>query len=54
MSLLPDPSSQVNPIFYAVPEALVPEAVVPEAGSSWQEHYRAPGTLHSLGDFCQQ
>jgi hypothetical protein len=54
MSLLPDPSSQVNPIFYAVPEAAVSEAVVPEAGSSWQEHYRAPGTLHSLGDFCQQ
>lgn len=54
MSLLPDPSSQVNPIFYAVPEAVVPEAAVPETGSSWQEQYRAPGTLHNLGDFCRQ
>lgn len=56
MSLLPDPSNQVNPIFYAVPEAeaMVLEAEVPQAGSSWQEQYRAPDTLHSLGDFCRQ
>jgi len=51
MSLLPDPSSQVNPIFHlpGAPEGVL-EGAPPEA---WQEQYRAPTAPPQLGDFWQ-
>lgn len=51
MSLLPDPSSQVNPIFHlpGAPESVL-EGAPPEA---WQEQYRAPTAPPQLGDFWQ-
>lgn len=49
MSLLPNPSSQVNPIFHNPSEEGFEDPGV--AGSSWQELYRPPSHNPSLGDF---
>lgn len=63
MSLLPDPTSQVNPIFNlpeeqefyqppTTPGTAWQEA--PSPGTSWQEAYRPPGTMASLADYWAQ
>jgi len=58
MSLLPDPSSQVNPIFHLPgPPEGVCEGARPDPGvvvvvaEAWEEQYRAPTAPPSLGDY---
>jgi len=58
MSLLPDPSSQVNPIYYQSDkssDANYGGADVNNQqgiyGSPWKEQYMLPPMLPSLGDF---
>jgi predicted DNA-binding protein YlxM (UPF0122 family) len=57
MSLLPDPSSQVNPIYYQTDRSI--DTINQEVdviqqgiyGSPWEEQYMLPPMLPSLGDF---
>lgn len=57
MSLLPDPSSQVNPIYYQMDRSIdtINHGVdVNHQGifeSPWEEQYMLPPMLPSLGDF---
>ena len=57
MSLLPDPSSQVNPIYYQMDRSIdtINHGVDVNHqgifGSSWEEQYMLPPMLPSLGDF---
>jgi len=57
MSLLPDPSSQVNPIYYQTDRSIdtinqgvdvIQQGIY---GSPWEEQYMLPPMLPSLGDF---
>jgi len=57
MSLLPDPSSQVNPIYHQSDKSS--DATIGGVefnqegiyGSPWKEQYMIPPTLPNLGDF---
>ena len=60
MSLLPDPSSQVNPIYHqpdqdeTIYNNLQDTMDVNQQGvfgSPWEEHYMRPPVLPNLGDF---
>lgn len=58
MSLLPDPSSQVNPIYYQTDRSIDTinrgvDVVNQQGiyGSPWEEQYMLPPMLPSLGDF---
>jgi hypothetical protein len=51
MSLLPDPSSQVNPIYYQTDRSIDTTNQQGIYGSSWEQQYMLPPMLPSLGDF---
>jgi len=54
MSLLPDPSRQVNPIYHQSDMSNGGVEINQEEGvygSPWKEQYMIPPTLPSLGDF---
>jgi len=58
MSLLPDPSSQVNPIYYQSDKSIDANFGGADVsnqqgiyGSPWKEQYMLPPMLPSLGDF---
>ena len=57
MSLLPDPSSQVNPIYYQMDSSINTINLGVDVnqqgmyGSPWEEQYMPAPMLPSLGDF---